>query len=122
MKKELYIASRIHRRESLPQQSPGKSEQSRKNATSSAPSEDYLLPAGSRGSDYPENSAVHFFYGKWTQVTRKKEANEVKDRQAALQVSPPSKENRKKLVTTTVPFYRRPLYRGKSGIYPRLRR
>jgi hypothetical protein len=42
---------------------------------------------------------------KWTRITRKKEANEVKARQAALLVSPPSKENRKKLVTTTVPFY-----------------
>jgi hypothetical protein len=42
---------------------------------------------------------------KWTQITRKKEVNEVKARQAALVVPPPSKENRKKLVTTTVPFY-----------------
>jgi hypothetical protein len=42
---------------------------------------------------------------KWTRITGKKEANEVKARQAKLQVSPPSKENRKKLVTTTVPFY-----------------
>jgi hypothetical protein len=42
---------------------------------------------------------------KWTRITRKKEANEVKARQAALLVPPPSKENRKKLVTTTVPFY-----------------
>jgi hypothetical protein len=40
---------------------------------------------------------------KWTRITRKKEANEVKARQAALLLSPPSKENRKKLVTTTVP-------------------
>jgi hypothetical protein len=42
---------------------------------------------------------------KWTRITRKKEANEVKARQAALLVPPPTKENRKKLVTTTVPFY-----------------
>jgi hypothetical protein len=35
-----------------------------KSATSSAPSEDYLLQAGSRGSVYPENSVVHLFYGK----------------------------------------------------------
>jgi hypothetical protein len=60
---------------------------------------------------------------KWTRIIRKKEANEVKARQAALQASPPSKENMKELVTTTVPFYpRRPLYRRKSGTYPRLRR
>jgi hypothetical protein len=42
---------------------------------------------------------------KWTQITRKKETNEVKAHQAALLVPPPSKENRKKLVATTVPFY-----------------
>jgi hypothetical protein len=42
---------------------------------------------------------------KWTQITRKKEANEVKARRAALLVPPPSKENRKKLVTMTIPFY-----------------
>jgi hypothetical protein len=42
---------------------------------------------------------------RWTRITRKKEPNGVKARQAALQVSPPSKENRKKLVTTTTPFY-----------------
>jgi hypothetical protein len=42
---------------------------------------------------------------KWTQITRKKEANEVKACQADLLVPPPSKENRKKLVATTVPFY-----------------
>jgi hypothetical protein len=49
---------------------------------------------------------------KWTWITRKKEANEVKARQAALLVSPPSKENRKKLVTTTVPFYPDVLFIG----------
>jgi hypothetical protein len=49
---------------------------------------------------------------KWTWITRKKEANEVKARQAALQVSSPSKENRKKLVTTTVPFYPDVLFIG----------
>jgi hypothetical protein len=41
----------------------------------------------------------------WTQITRRKEANKVKDHQTALLVPPPSKENRKKLVTMTVPFY-----------------
>jgi hypothetical protein len=42
---------------------------------------------------------------EWTRIIRKKEANEVKAHQAALQVPPSSKENRKKLVTMTVPFY-----------------
>jgi hypothetical protein len=49
---------------------------------------------------------------KWTRITRKKEANEVKARQAALLVPPPSKENRKKLVATTVPFYPDVLFIG----------
>jgi hypothetical protein len=42
---------------------------------------------------------------KWTRITRKKEANKAKDHQAALSVSPSSKESRKKTITTTVPFY-----------------
>jgi hypothetical protein len=48
----------------------------------------------------------------WTQITRRKEVNKVKDRQTALLVPPPSKENRKKLVTTTVPFYPDVLFIG----------
>jgi hypothetical protein len=49
---------------------------------------------------------------KWTQITRRNEANKVKDRQTALLVPPPSKENRKKLVTKTVPFYPDVLFIG----------
>jgi hypothetical protein len=49
---------------------------------------------------------------KWTRIIRKKEANKVKARQVAVQASPPSKENRKKLVTTTVPFYPDVLFIG----------
>jgi hypothetical protein len=49
---------------------------------------------------------------RWTQITRRKEANKVKDRQAALLVPPPSKENRKELITTTVPFYPDVLFIG----------
>jgi hypothetical protein len=49
---------------------------------------------------------------KWTRITRKKETNEVKARQAALLVPPPSKGNRKKLVATTVPFYLDVLFIG----------
>jgi hypothetical protein len=52
------------------------------------------------------------FTEKWTRVTRKKEANKVKARQAALLVPLSSKENRKKLVTTTVPFYPNVLFIG----------
>jgi hypothetical protein len=49
---------------------------------------------------------------KWTRITRKKESNEVKSHQATLPVPPPSMENRKKLVTTTVPFYPDVLFIG----------
>jgi hypothetical protein len=42
---------------------------------------------------------------KWTRITRKKEANKAKDRQAALSVPPSSKDSRKRMVVTTVPFY-----------------
>jgi hypothetical protein len=49
---------------------------------------------------------------KWTWITRKKETNEMKARQAALLVPPPLKENRKKLVVTTTPFYPDVLFIG----------
>jgi hypothetical protein len=49
---------------------------------------------------------------KWTRIIRKKETNEVKARQAALLVPLPSKENRKKLVAATVPFYPDVLFIG----------
>jgi hypothetical protein len=42
---------------------------------------------------------------RWTWITRKREANEIKARQAALLAPPPSKENRKKIVVMTTPFY-----------------
>jgi hypothetical protein len=43
--------------------------------------------------------------GEWTQITRKKETNEIGRRQAVLSVPSSSKEGRKKVATTTVPFY-----------------
>jgi hypothetical protein len=48
----------------------------------------------------------------WTQITRRKEANKVEDHQTALLIPPPSKENRKKLVTKIVPFYPDVLFIG----------
>jgi hypothetical protein len=48
----------------------------------------------------------------WTQITRRKEAKKVKDHQTALPVPPPSKKNRKKLVTMMVPFYPDVLFIG----------
>jgi hypothetical protein len=50
---------------------------------------------------------------EWTQITRKKETRE---KQVILSVPPASKENGKKVATTTAPFYpRRPLHR-ESGV------
>jgi hypothetical protein len=49
---------------------------------------------------------------EWTRITRRKEANEVKGRQAALSVPPPSKENRKKIVAIVSPFYPDVLFVG----------
>jgi hypothetical protein len=48
----------------------------------------------------------------WTQITGRKEAKKVKDHQTALSVPPPSKENRKKLVTMMVSFYPDVLFIG----------
>jgi hypothetical protein len=49
---------------------------------------------------------------KWTRITRRKEANEAKGRQAALYVPPSSKEDRKKIVATAAPFYPDVLFIG----------
>jgi hypothetical protein len=42
---------------------------------------------------------------RWTRITRRKETNKAKGRQAALSVPPSSKEDRKKIVTIAAPFY-----------------
>jgi hypothetical protein len=49
---------------------------------------------------------------RWTRITRKREANEIKARQAALLAPPPSKENREKPVVTATPFYPDVLFIG----------
>jgi hypothetical protein len=49
---------------------------------------------------------------KWTRITRRKEANEAKGRQAALSVPPSSKEDIKKIVATVAPFYPDVLFIG----------
>jgi hypothetical protein len=51
---------------------------------------------------------------KWTRITRKKEANKVKECQTALPIPPSSKENRKRLITTTAPFYPDVLFIGRA--------
>jgi hypothetical protein len=42
---------------------------------------------------------------EWTRITRKKETNEIKARQATLPAPSPSKKDRKKFVTVATPFY-----------------
>jgi hypothetical protein len=59
---------------------------------------------------------------KWTRITRKKEVNKVKYCQTAFLVPPSSKENRKKLNTTAVPFYPDVLFIGRVESPLRLRR
>jgi hypothetical protein len=49
---------------------------------------------------------------RWIQITRKKEANEIKARQVALLAPPPLKEDRKKLAITAIPFYPDVLFIG----------
>jgi hypothetical protein len=60
---------------------------------------------GAEGSCTQRTPLSTFTTEKCTRITRKKEANKAKDRQTALSVPPSSKENRKRLVATTVPFY-----------------
>jgi hypothetical protein len=50
---------------------------------------------------------------EWTRITRRKEANEATGRQAALPVPPSSREDRKKIVATTTPFYPDVLFIGR---------
>jgi hypothetical protein len=57
-----------------------------------------------------------------TDYKEKKEANEIKARQAALLAPLPSKENREKFVVMATPFYPDVLFIGGSGIVSHLRR
>jgi hypothetical protein len=43
--------------------------------------------------------------GEWTQIARKKETNKTERRQVVLSMPSPSKEDRKKIITTAAPFY-----------------
>jgi hypothetical protein len=52
---------------------------------------------------------------EWTQIARKKEAGR---KQVVLSVPPSSKENRKKIVTTAVPFYPDVLFTGRVELPP----
>jgi hypothetical protein len=50
---------------------------------------------------------------EWTQITRKKETNKIGRKQVILSVPLPSKENRKKIITTAAPFYPDVLFIGR---------
>jgi hypothetical protein len=55
---------------------------------------------------------------EWTQITRKKETNKIGRKQVVLSAPPPSKENRKKIVTTATPFYPDVLFIGRAESPP----
>jgi hypothetical protein len=59
---------------------------------------------------------------EWTQIARKKETNKTERKQVVLSVPLPSKENRKKIITTAAPFYPDVLFIGTVESPPRLRR
>jgi hypothetical protein len=94
-----------------------------KSATSSAPSEDYLLQARSRGSIYPENSDVDLFYGKMDTNHKEKGSKRGKGLSSCSPGTSTLKGEQKEACHydgSILP--RRPLHRRKSGINPRLRR
>jgi hypothetical protein len=59
---------------------------------------------------------------EWTQITRKKETNKIGRKQVVLSTPPPSKENRKKIVMTAMPFYPDVIFIGRVESPPHLRR
>jgi hypothetical protein len=82
-------------------------------ATSSAPGEDYLLQVRRREFIYPKNPVVHLIHRRVdTDYEEKKEASGIEARQAALLTPSHSKKDRKKLFTTTTPFYHDVLFIG----------
>jgi hypothetical protein len=56
--------------------------------------------------------------GEWTRITRKKEMNEIERWQAGLSAPSSSKEGRKRVATTTVPFYPDVLFIGRTESPP----
>jgi hypothetical protein len=87
------------------------------------PSEDYLLQARSRGSVYPENSAVHLFYEKMDMDHKEKGSKQGRGSSSCPSGTSVLKGEPKEACHCDGSILpRRPLYRGKSGINPRLRR
>jgi hypothetical protein len=94
-----------------------------KSATSGTPSEDYLLQAGSRGSVYLENSAVHLFYGKMDTDHKEKGSKRGKGSSSCSPgISTLKGEQEEACHYDGSILPRRPLYWGKNGIYPCLQR
>jgi hypothetical protein len=56
--------------------------------------------------------------GEWTRITRKKETNEIERRQAGLSAPSSLKEGRKRVTTTTIPFYPDVLFIGRAESPP----
>jgi hypothetical protein len=69
---------------------------------------------GVQGSSTRRTSLSTSPTGEWTQITRKKETNEIERWQAGLSAPSSSKEGRKRVATTTVPFYPDVLFIGRA--------
>jgi hypothetical protein len=84
-----------------------------KGATSNASKKDRLWQARGPGSVNPRTPLSTSPTKEWTQIARKKETNKTRRKQVVLSVPLPSKENRKKIVTTAAPFYPDVLFIGR---------
>jgi hypothetical protein len=119
MRRELYIASRIHRRESFLQRSPRKLEQSKKKRNLQCSEKDHLQQARSRGSFSPENSAVHLSDGGMDTDRKEKGSKGSSSWSFCASVLKGEQKEDRRDSCSILP--RHPLHR-ESGIAPHLRR
>ena len=119
MRRELCIASRIHRRENLPQRSPRKSERSREKRNFQRSEKDHLQQARSRGSVYSENSIVHLSDGKMDTNHKEKGSKGSSSWSFCASVLKGEQKEDRRGSCSILP--RCPLHR-ESGIAPHLRR
>jgi hypothetical protein len=89
-----------------------------KSATSSAPEKTAFSKPRTKGLSTRRTPLSTSPTEEWTQITRRKEANEATGRQAALPVLPSSREDRRKIVATTTPFYPDVLFIGRAESPP----
>jgi hypothetical protein len=119
MRRELCIASRIHQRKSS---SKICEKIGAKQGKAQLPALREKITFSKLGAEGPSTRRTPLSTSpteRWTWITRKKEANEAKDRQDALSVPPSSKEDRKKIVVTAAPFYPDVLFiRGRVELNP----